>query len=332
VLLEDGLINSDVNDYKITLSQEIAFPWVYVKQAEVQKQQTRLLETDRNIKLSNFVEDVKRAYMSWRMNSERLRILQKQDTIFKNFLSASKQFYETGNINRMAWLLAGSRATRVECNLKEAAIETGMSEKELRTILCSVEQFQVSPGMPEKLVPPIATSVNPNQISNIQWLSHNYHLQELKVGKENWSAAPSLNFGWFTQSIDQLGNYTGWQYGISIPVWFWVPAGRIQSAKISRTIALNEYEWGKKSFANSLEQLQLSLEKQKINLDYYEKSALSQAMALIETAEKSYQTGEIDYFEYIISMGEAFSIQLEYIRELEKYNNVVIDMTNLIAD
>jgi cobalt-zinc-cadmium resistance protein CzcA len=74
------------------------------------------------------------------------------------------------------------------------------------------------------------------------------------------------------------------------------------------------------------------MEKQQLTLAYYERSALKQSALLIESAEKSYQSGEIDYFEYILSLGEAFTLQLEYLGELLSFNQTVIDIDNLIGD
>ena len=332
ILLEDGKINSAMHDYKVTISQEIAFPVVYVKQAMVQTRETRLAETGANLKLSDFVAAVKQKYMNWWTDIARLRILEQQDSIYGNFLSASQKQFESGSINRLTWLLTESKAFRVQNQLKEARISGRISEDDLRLILYTNDTIAAPPGIPVKLNPHVTAEFQVDLNPNVRHLSENVDLQRLKVKKESWSAAPSFTIGWFTQSIDDVANYTGFQYGLSIPLWLWVPAGRIQAAKINRDIAVNNYEFGKKRFTGEVERLFRQMEKQQLTLEYYERSALKQSALLIESAEKSYQSGEIDYFEYILSLGEAFTLQLEYLGELSSFNQTVIDIDNLIGD
>jgi cobalt-zinc-cadmium resistance protein CzcA len=332
LLVEDGMINSSLSDYKITLAQEIAFPVVYVKQAKVQKLETRLTSTGAEMEMTAFISEVKTKYMNWWTSVARRRILEQQDSIYINFFAASRKQFEAGSINQLTLLLTESKAFKVQNQLKEAQILERISEDDLRLILCTAEPFEAPSGIPGRLLQPSLPVVNPELNPNVRYLSENADLQKAILGKESWSAAPSFSVGWFTQSIDQLGNYNGFQYGLSIPLWFWVPMGRIQSAKINCEIAANDYDFGKKRFTNMLDRLRKLLEKQTLSLGYYEKTALKQSALMIETAEKSYKAGEIDYFQYIISLGEAFSLQVDYLSELENYNKTVIDITNLMGE
>jgi cobalt-zinc-cadmium resistance protein CzcA len=332
IAVEDGMINGDVRDYKITLSQDFAFPWVYVKQLRVHKKESLLAGTEREINMSDFIETVKQAYMKWRIEGARLKILEKQDSMYSKFLASSIKKFESGEIGKLNRLLAESKAWQISSHLKTARIDLEVAEKSLRMLLCTQEPLNMPPGLPEKLHPPFINSPDISRIQPLQYLEQKADLENEKVRKEGWSAAPGFSVGWFTQSIDQLGSYQGWQYGITLPVWFWVPAGRIQAAKIERTMARNDYEWAKTQYGTGLELLMKSLEKQQLVLEFYEKKGLGHADAMIETAEKCYRAGETGYFEYLVSMGEAFDLQLEFINELDHYNNIVLDMTNLIAD
>jgi cobalt-zinc-cadmium resistance protein CzcA len=332
VSVEDGMINGDVRDYKITLSQDFAFPWVYVKQVQVYKKEVQLAGTEREINQAIFIETVKQAYMKWRIEGARLAILEKQDSMYSRFLAASIKRFESGDVGKLTRLLSESKAWQISSLLKTARIDLEVAEKSLRMTLCTTESFELPPGLPEKLNPPFRNPPDPGMIQPLRYLEQKTELENERVRKEGWSAAPGFSVGWFTQSIDQLGSYQGWQYGLTLPIWFWVPAGRIQAAKIARTMARNEYEWAKTQYGTGLELLMKSLEKQQIVMKYYEKTGLDHADAMIETAEKCYQSGETGYFEYLVSMGEAFDLRLGFLRELELYNKIVLDMTNLIAD
>ncbi|HPS49804.1 MAG TPA: CusA/CzcA family heavy metal efflux RND transporter [Bacteroidales bacterium] len=332
ILVEDGEINSDLRDYKITISQEIAFPMVYVEQAAVQKRKTRLTGDLAALKTREFIAEVRLKFSGWNNLAAQLRILKKQDSVFADFISASKKQYESGSINRLTWLMAESRALRVKNQLKSLQSDFLIAEAELKHLLCLEDPLVPPATRPERLTTVMKPGLNSENSIYLHYLDLQVDYQKANLRKESWSAAPAFNIGWFTQSIDQMGDYTGFQYGLSIPVWFWVPAGKIQSAKINREIALNEREIGKRQLALELDRLSKSLDQHRSNLDYYEQAALNQSEGMIESAEKSYHAGEIDYFDYVISLGEAFSIQYDYITELGAYNQTVIEINRLIGE
>ena len=64
-------------------------------------------------------------------------------------------------------------------------------------------------------------------------------------------------------------------------------------------------------------------------MEYYEDFALKQANEIMNVALRSYQEGEIDFFNYIQSMETAISIKLSYLDKLYEYNNTIISLNNL---
>ena len=52
---------------------------------------------------------------------------------------------------------------------------------------------------------------------------------------------------------------------------------------------------------------------------------------MISSAEKSYRAGEINLFQYIFALNEAFSLQLEYLEALNGYNQTVIQINRLLG-
>lgn len=64
-------------------------------------------------------------------------------------------------------------------------------------------------------------------------------------------------------------------------------------------------------------------------LRYYEEEGLQLSMAILRTAESSYRNGEIDFFQYILSLENGYEISLEYLRQLERYNDIVLQINYL---
>ncbi|NJW55661.1 hypothetical protein HC175_22360, partial [Salinimicrobium sp. CDJ15-91] len=51
---------------------------------------------------------------------------------------------------------------------------------------------------------------------------------------------------------------------------------------------------------------------------------------ILRTANLSYQNGEIDFFQYILSLENAYRIRLSYLETLYAYNQTVIAINQLM--
>ena len=65
-------------------------------------------------------------------------------------------------------------------------------------------------------------------------------------------------------------------------------------------------------------------------INYYEKEGRQLSSELLKTATLSYQNGEIDFFQYIQSLENAYEIELSYLENLNAYNQTVIRINYLI--
>ena len=162
-----------------------------------------------------------------------------------------------------------------------------------------------------------------------RYLEKSLDLETSKLYAEWWKIAPSFSVGWFSQSLDKVTGYTGWQYGISIPVWFWAPAGKIQYSRRSVEIARNNLEFERTRMSSRILKLRVQFERSRKTLDFYDNTVLAQAGDLIKTAETSYKAGEIDIFDYLVIVNQGFSIRFDYLDALNKYNQSVIQINKL---
>ena len=70
----------------------------------------------------------------------------------------------------------------------------------------------------------------------------------------------------------------------------------------------------------NLSQQQQILEKYKEGIKYYNQYGKKLSEEIIKVAEMSYKHGEIDFFQYIMSLENATSIQMDYLETLLQYN------------
>ena len=65
-------------------------------------------------------------------------------------------------------------------------------------------------------------------------------------------------------------------------------------------------------------------------LETYENVSLRNAELILENADLLYRNGEIEYLEYIRSVGQAISMKLSYLDNLHEYNTVTLKMNYLV--
>lgn len=76
-------------------------------------------------------------------------------------------------------------------------------------------------------------------------------------------------------------------------------------------------------------QLQSRLKVHKHAVDYFQNTGEELALAIVNTAERSFYSGEINFFQYIQSLDEATNIVLDYLENLNEYNQTVLEIKYL---
>jgi cobalt-zinc-cadmium resistance protein CzcA len=141
---------------------------------------------------------------------------------------------------------------------------------------------------------------------------------------------PDLNINYFKGSNATLGdNLYGFQVGIKIPLFFSGNASKIKAAKIAKEVSRAEAEDYTVQLRAKYRSLSGQLKKYEEVLAYYETEGQGLADEIIKTATLSYQSGEIDFFQYIQSMENGYNITLTYLENLNAYNQTVIAINYL---
>ena len=61
-------------------------------------------------------------------------------------------------------------------------------------------------------------------------------------------------------------------------------------------------------------------------IKYYTENGQSLSKEIIKTANMSYKNGEIDFFQYIQSMENAISIEVDYLNNVLAYNTSYLEL------
>jgi len=152
--------------------------------------------------------------------------------------------------------------------------------------------------------------------------------QSVQVQKSTLS--PRIGVGYFNQSIDRYLGFDGWEVNVKFPLWFRPNSGQIQSAKIQDDIANNAFQQQYLSMLADLRVLSNQRNTLLDMLDTYERVSLRNADLIMENADLLFKNGEIEYLEYITSIGQALSMKLVYLDSINEYNLVTLKMNYLV--
>jgi heavy metal efflux system protein len=157
-------------------------------------------------------------------------------------------------------------------------------------------------------------------------------ISNLQINLERERLKPDFRVGIINQSIEQNYNQNVVQVGVNVPIFTKAQQARIAASKITEQITKEQYQLGESQLINQLNALKIERDKLIKSIEYYEKFALPQADLIISTAFKSYQSGEIEYIEFIQNATQAWQIKESYWAEIQSFNQNIINIETIIGN
>jgi cobalt-zinc-cadmium resistance protein CzcA len=325
VSYEQDPLTPDWIDKKVSITQSIEFPTIYVAQGKMLKQETLLAEKSGLVTKNEITKSVSEAYFNLCRDVQIVRFLQQQDTIYSGFIYRAAVRFNAGETNRLELINAQSRYQENRLQLNKANADLASSQLVLQKLLNTSETILPPEHALQKL-PDVAlptTDVTGNPLLD-------YYDQQLNVGKaqinvEKNKLLPDI-FGTYSFNDTQL---PGFQIGVSVPLFFGANRAKIKSAKIRNEQIGIERRQAEQSLQNAYSVQYNEYLKAKESLAYYETAGIIQADEIGQTAQIAYHLGEIGYMEYIQNLQTAIGIRLHYADALNSFNQSIVVLNYL---
>jgi cobalt-zinc-cadmium resistance protein CzcA len=322
-----GQINSNVNDYNLNATSGIKFPTEIIAQSQFQKQQIVLAQSQLNVTKAALVKNVSVAYVQFQYGLQRLNLLDSLEIIYTNFSKYANKKYAVGESGLLEKVAAESQLKEIQLKKKEAESYLIIYKSNLQQWIGTTENISVAPIINFKLQTPelIDTSVlKTTPMFLLQKQQLNVSIANYKLEKSKFS--PSLQFGYFNQSLDKVKSFNGFMVGTSIPFFKTGQKGRTKSSQLGVKISEMELQNLQlnlnSAYSEALQQFNINNQ----SLNYYQTEGLNLANTLFTVANKSYQSGDIGYTEFIMSIQNAFDIRNNYLLTLNNYNLSIINL------
>ncbi|MAE84462.1 MAG: CusA/CzcA family heavy metal efflux RND transporter [Flammeovirgaceae bacterium] len=341
--MQYGQYNSFENDLSFSIGQSFEFPTVYGKQRKLANEQIEGGQRQLEVTENELKANIRQAWYELAYLHETRNLLLYQDSIYGRFLRAATIRFETEATNYLEKAAAETQVMEVQNQLKLLEADMVIQEKQLQILLNDTTDLSFAPsGLEERQVLALQDRA---LIANNPFLRFTQQQVEIAGAQKSVTSArvmPEFFVGYFNQSLiggetadggiaSSSDRFGGVQAGIAIPLFFGSYKADIKAAGLREQMAKTNLEYLQTTIQGQFRQQVEEVSKFRNSLDYYYEKAIPQANLILDNAQKSFESGNIEYVEYFQNLNQALNLKFNYLNTLNGYNQSVINLEFLIG-
>jgi cobalt-zinc-cadmium resistance protein CzcA len=335
VILTRGQFNSyATRDNNITISQSIPFT-VFGSQARLNRERLASRELERNMTANEIRHRVREAYSQLQYAVARQRLLGSQDSVYASFLKAATVRYQSGESNLLEKTTAESQANESRNILQVNALEIKKLQSELMVLLNIgytpnvIDEY--GPASFENVTDSLWNDSSPSLLFVRQQADVALAEKKHQVSK----VMPDLLVGFFSQTLIGVADpetgeiassstrFTGFQVGVSIPLWATPHVARVRAAGAEHQAAEHAMAYEKEMTRQRINRTLDQIAVYQSQVRYYQDSGLPNADVALRQAGLSFRQGDISYTEYLFGLLNTLSIRENYLNTINNLNQAV---------
>ncbi len=344
--LEYGQVNTNANDDRVSITQSLAFPTVYIRRRQMLKHSAAGVRWEQALRQREVRTHVKQTYHEVLVRREQLRLLQEADSIHALAVAGEEQRFDLGASNVLL------RATaRTQAMLMRARVE--QVKADLQQALARLSQLvNVTGGpsgvpvlldprpMPLKLTTPVVpgdaailqhplvrAAIEQEAAATARWrMERSTLLPEFTLGVSSMTLnrSPSVPDGSVIYGRDERFNMV--RAGIGVPLFFGAQTARNKAARLGTERATNDTEALTQELRTQLLQTQQRYTAQLARVEAFEQGATQEAEQLRRSAQEAYLNGQIDRLEWSLLTGQSITLSMEYLDALQALGRASIEL------
>ncbi|MFK5854959.1 MAG: CusA/CzcA family heavy metal efflux RND transporter [Bacteroidota bacterium] len=319
--------NISENGYPLNvfgIEQSFSFPTVYTSQRKVNTLYSSISKTEYQIQKTKLSQKVAQSYHNIQYILNKQYYYKLVDSIYTDMAKATQLDYSLGGITLLEQLNAEARRQQIAIKSKQLDYEMEINLTELKSFIQIDTPFIIKYEPLKKFTINIDTTTIPEVILGEQIV----HFENARLVAEKNKYLPDINLGYFNgkNSYPDARNYNGYMVGIGIPIFFGEKKANVAASKISIQIAMEKQHNINIMHQKKMSELYHLISKYNESLVYYENHGEKLYTQIIQSAQKSYDAGEIDIYKYLQSMETAMNIKLDYLFNLWQSNKITIEI------
>jgi cobalt-zinc-cadmium resistance protein CzcA len=249
------------------------------------------------------------------------------DSLYQDFSKASDRRFELGETNYLEKITAEAKFRQIRTKLNQLSNEKKGQYKLLQSLVQSEDVIEIKAVTLEP-INNLNTIINKESYTVYFESITNSYKNKIKLEKQYW--LPNLNLEYFQGRNNGISeSLYGFQVGVAVPLFF---SGNVAKSKVAK-LDLQSWEQEKQNEEQKIEayilQSKNTLVQHQHAINYYTEHGEKLASEILKVADMSYKHGEIDFFQYIQSIENATTIQMEYLEALIQYNKTQLDLQYL---
>lgn len=343
--LELGQFNSRAFDQKIGVSQNFQFPKVYQAQQQLLSEEALAAQSETGIRKWDLKAEISRRFFEYLWIVQKEQLLEEADSVYRVFELKATLRFQQGESNLLEKTTAQMQRQQISNQLNLIRQDKQIVLKQFNFWLQSA-----SPRTPQASSTMLPTPAAPSatgweQLPQVQWQQHQLAIAQRSMAVEKTRLLPSVSLGLSSQSIigyQRVGDvdqyFDGWHRftslgaGVSVPIFARAQKARIAAAGIQVSKQQKELDWlGQRLQAerqSAWQQVQKHLE----SLQLFENQALPNARTIVETANRQFAAGAINYLEWVMLINQSYEVQGQFLDARNAYNQAVLQFQTFINE
>ena len=324
--LQLGQTNTELFDYNFSISQSLGNPAANKQRKAVAEATVALSESELALQRHEVTMSVKQAYYQWVYQSERLRQLEAQASLQRDFLEKTNLQLAAGEVGRLEKTLAETQHVQALRAVEVARRELQSAWNELQKIAFLTGDFSpAGNGLPALNLPAGATGSD-LFTAPIQ--------REMEVARQQSvlqqkQLVPEFSVGYFNQSIRPDYAFQGVSAGVAIPFYKKHQRALAEQWDLEAIMAANQLEGQRTVLEKERALARQQASSLKNELDSYGQQLTGQAALLRQLAQVRLDNGEIDFFRFVQSIQMALASELDFLDLQYQYLEAVLRLEYL---
>jgi cobalt-zinc-cadmium resistance protein CzcA len=270
---------------------------------------------------------------------QKQKLLQHSDSIYSNFLEKAQLRFKTGESNILEKTTAETQRGQMLQQLKQLQHDYSIVQLQLKLLLNTTSDYvPVAENFKLNLVVFPDTSIVQHPF--IKQLQQQQQVSLAKIKFEKSKLLPDLFAAYNNQTIQGVGadekkyssskRFQSVQIGVGIPLFSGAQKSNINAMKVNYQMAQNNYLAGLQTLQTQYAQVMEQYNKNQQAVNYYETTALKNADTIIQTADKQFLNGDINYLDWVLLTNQSIAIQSEYLDAIKNFNSSIIEINSFI--
>ncbi len=246
------------------------------------------------------------------------------DSLYQNFSKASNRRFELGETNYLEKITAQAKAGQIQTKKSQIEKDKIAQYELLNSLVQSDTKITI---LNTKMIPltiVLSSSGKDSHVAYLERVTENCKKQ-ISFQKQLW--LPDINLDYFKGRNNGLSqSLYGFQVGLAIPILFSGTSSKIKMAQLDLKSWEQQKQNEEQKMVQYLSQKESELAKYQEAINYYNQFGKKLADEILKVANLSYKNGEIDFFQYIQSLENVTTIQVDYLDTLLQYNNTQLEL------